>query len=170
MAAKRHPDPHIAEYIASGAYRKLKEREAEIAEKHVADRSSSGGRFLTEDVTIEVQDATGIWRPYEKGVPNTGQYVIRAMQAAARAGRSKRVRAVDSQGRVVDILTGTDEGAERRRLAPLHEMVHAARAGDHERFAELFQEQMAERVILRERVRAANACLRPRLLNDVGEE
>ena len=54
---------------------------------------------------IEVQYYDGTnWRTVERGVPYLVPYWIRAMESAARTHPGRRVRAVDADGRVIDIL------------------------------------------------------------------
>jgi hypothetical protein len=58
------------------------------------------------DMTVEVQFFdVGTWRAFARGVPAAPVYVNRSMQEAARAYPGRRVRAIDDDGRVVDIWT-----------------------------------------------------------------
>jgi hypothetical protein len=54
-------------------------------------------------VRVEVSDNSA-WRVVESGLPDDPQWYQRAMREASRAHPGRRVRAVDSEGRVLDIL------------------------------------------------------------------
>jgi hypothetical protein len=93
-------------------------------------------RALTETVHVEVQDASGVWRAYETGLPLNFQRIQLAMQTAAKNRFYQRVRAVDSKtGALVDVLTN------------VREMVRAAIAGDRKKFADLCERELRERAI-----------------------
>jgi hypothetical protein len=54
-------------------------------------------------VFIQAQDATGMWRTFQVTL-NNPQLILSAMQSLKNRLPSFRVRAVDADGRVVDIL------------------------------------------------------------------
>lgn len=55
------------------------------------------------NVYIQYQDATGTWYTVSSCI-NEGPYIIEAMKSASRFYSGSRIRAVDENGRVVDIL------------------------------------------------------------------
>jgi hypothetical protein len=54
-------------------------------------------------VSIQAQDLSGIWRTYTN-VQNNSQRILAEMQSLQRQFPDFRIRAVDANGRVVDIL------------------------------------------------------------------
>jgi hypothetical protein len=54
-------------------------------------------------VEIQVWDVS-TWRTYERGIPNIPAFYVGAMRDAARSYPGRRVRAVDEDGRLVDLL------------------------------------------------------------------
>jgi hypothetical protein len=59
---------------------------------------------MSDTCCIELYDAN-VWRTVERGVPNVAVYINRAMEQCARSYPGRRVRAVDDQGRTIDIWT-----------------------------------------------------------------
>ena len=55
------------------------------------------------DVDIQVQDPSGNWRTYAITV-NDSQMILARMKELARTFPNHRIRAIDKNGRVVDIL------------------------------------------------------------------
>ena len=55
------------------------------------------------EATIQYQDPSGNWIPCEV-VPNEPPLIIQSMQRAADYYRGQRIRAVDSDGRLLDNL------------------------------------------------------------------
>jgi hypothetical protein len=55
--------------------------------------------------TVEVQfyDVSA-WRTYERGIPNIPAFYVTAMREATRAYPGRRVRTVDEDGRLVDLM------------------------------------------------------------------
>ena len=55
--------------------------------------------------TVEVQfyDVSA-WRTYERGIPNIPAYYVRAMESCARTYPGRRVRVVDDNGRLIDLI------------------------------------------------------------------
>lgn len=56
-----------------------------------------------EYVSIQAQDTTGIWRTYNH-VPYNYQLILKAMRELQRQQPGFRIRAIDRDGRIVDIL------------------------------------------------------------------
>lgn len=54
-------------------------------------------------VNIQVQDPNGNWRVYQT-VHNNSAQILNAMRSLEKMLPNKRIRAVDSNGRIVDIL------------------------------------------------------------------
>ena len=54
-------------------------------------------------VQIQVQDQSGTWRTY-LNTPNNSQLILMRMKELQRQFPNFRVRAVDQQGKVIDIL------------------------------------------------------------------
>ena len=54
-------------------------------------------------VQIQLQDITGIWRTMSS-VINNSQFIIMAMKSLKARFPDKRVRAVDMNGRLIDLL------------------------------------------------------------------
>lgn len=54
-------------------------------------------------VDIQAQDSTGMWRTFSS-CENNSQRILSEMKSLKSNHPDKRVRAVDKQGRVVDIL------------------------------------------------------------------
>jgi len=54
-------------------------------------------------IQVQAQDLSGVWRTYQN-VLNSPQRILIAMQELQRNYPSFRIRAVDSAGRIVDIL------------------------------------------------------------------
>lgn len=54
-------------------------------------------------VKIQVQFSVGEWRDVSS-VNNTSQYIIRGMTQAQKSFPGRRVRAVDSDGRLLDMM------------------------------------------------------------------
>ena len=54
-------------------------------------------------VSIQAQDQSGVWRTY-RNVQNNSQRILSEMQDLQRQFPDFRIRAVDADGRVVDIL------------------------------------------------------------------
>jgi len=54
-------------------------------------------------VSIQAQDLSGMWRTYSN-VENNSQRILTEMQSLQRQFPDFRIRAVDANGRVVDIL------------------------------------------------------------------
>jgi hypothetical protein len=54
-------------------------------------------------VEIQVWDVS-TWRQVERGVPCIPAFYIRAMQQAARSYPGRRIRTVDEDGRLVDLM------------------------------------------------------------------
>ena len=55
-------------------------------------------------ITIQVQDVNKNWLSVQHNVMNQSQIIMTKMQEAKRSYPNKRVRAVDSAGRLVDLL------------------------------------------------------------------
>jgi hypothetical protein len=55
------------------------------------------------DATIQYQDASGNWIPCAT-VPNQSPLIIQGMKRAAQYYADTRIRAVDPDGRLIDIL------------------------------------------------------------------
>jgi hypothetical protein len=152
MMSKRKSDTAIDDYIASEEYAKVKTEAARVHEEHLKNRgkrkkvaeAKSTTQQLDEsfrqNVTIQFQDRDGLWRTILAGVPNMGPYILQGMRQAARLGR--RARAIDSRGRVIDMLQGEDVNLERAR-----EIVEAARRGDKELVHELVEKELTYRAI-----------------------
>jgi hypothetical protein len=143
----------------------LKNRRKKVAE----GRPPAGQHVLSEDhqgITIQRQDRSGMWRTVRSGVSDSPQILLQAMQSASNNGRL-RVRAVDHEGRVVDILTpGSNEEVDR--IERCREIVHAAMADDHDLVRELVEQELTRRAL------AAIDALRPlvtaRIFNNDEEE
>lgn len=58
----------------------------------------------TEQVQIQVQDHSGVWRTVS-WVTNNSYRVVSEMRTVKKQYPDYRVRAVDADGRIVDILT-----------------------------------------------------------------
>jgi hypothetical protein len=56
-----------------------------------------------DNVQIQLQDTTGNWRTYHVTL-NNSQYIISGMRSLASQFPNQRVRAVDMNGRLLDIL------------------------------------------------------------------
>lgn len=56
-----------------------------------------------DTIYIQVQDDVGVWRTIEV-TQNNSQRIINAMRSVSRRFPGKRIRAVDSEERIVDIL------------------------------------------------------------------
>jgi len=54
-------------------------------------------------VSIQAQDLSGVWRTY-RNVQNNSQRILSEMQDLQRQFPNFRIRAIDADGRVVDIL------------------------------------------------------------------
>jgi hypothetical protein len=54
-------------------------------------------------VEVQFYDVSA-WRTCERGIPNVPEFYVRAMQEAARAYPGRRVRTVDDDGRLVDLM------------------------------------------------------------------
>lgn len=54
-------------------------------------------------VSIQAQDPTGVWRTY-RNIPNNSQRILAEMQDLQAQFPGYRIRTVDANGRVVDIL------------------------------------------------------------------
>ncbi len=61
------------------------------------------GASSTDNVEIQAQDSTGNWRTYSY-VINNPQRITNEMQQLAQNFPGARVRALDSNGRLVDVL------------------------------------------------------------------
>ena len=59
--------------------------------------------FKNDNVEIQAQDGTGNWRTYSYAL-NNPQRIINEMRQLSNNYPNARVRAVDSNGRIVDIL------------------------------------------------------------------
>jgi|SRR5262245_15830367 hypothetical protein len=59
--------------------------------------------LLDEDAHIELQDFSGVWRRVDT-TKNNAQFILKRMQEIKRSYPLFRVRAVDSQGRLLDLL------------------------------------------------------------------
>lgn len=55
-------------------------------------------------IKIQVQFSVGEWRTVQTNVLNSSQRILRAMESAQQQYRGKRVRAVDGDNRIVDLL------------------------------------------------------------------
>jgi hypothetical protein len=55
-------------------------------------------------IYIQAQDTSGVWRTYSVTV-NDPQVILMSMQSLKQSLPTFRIRAVDSVGRLVDILT-----------------------------------------------------------------
>jgi hypothetical protein len=62
------------------------------------------GDHMSADVAIQYQNRVGVWIEVSR-VPNQSQMVIMGMHQVESLYPGRRVRAVDMDGRVVDILT-----------------------------------------------------------------
>ena len=60
---------------------------------------------MSDYITIQWRDERGIWYDYSNGVINQSAYIYDAMQACKRFIGDKQVRAIDSNGRIIDFLT-----------------------------------------------------------------
>lgn len=58
---------------------------------------------MIDNVEIQVQDLSGNWRTYHI-TENNDQLISMRMKELKSSHPDKRIRAIDSQGRVVDIL------------------------------------------------------------------
>jgi hypothetical protein len=58
---------------------------------------------MSDSVTIQVSDGASVWRTYESGLPNDPQFYQAAMRSASRSHPQYRIRAIDGDGRVVDV-------------------------------------------------------------------
>ena len=56
-----------------------------------------------ENAYIQVQISGGVWRTYST-VINDSQYILHAMEQLQRQNPDSRIRAVDENNRVLDIL------------------------------------------------------------------
>lgn len=56
-----------------------------------------------DNIEIQLQDITGNWRMYGITI-NNSQMIVASMRQLAEQFPNQRVRAVDSNGRIVDIL------------------------------------------------------------------
>jgi hypothetical protein len=56
-----------------------------------------------DNVQIQLQDQTGNWRTYQVTL-NNSQYIISGMRSLASQFPNQRVRAIDMNGRLLDIL------------------------------------------------------------------
>jgi hypothetical protein len=54
-------------------------------------------------VEIQVWDVS-TWRTYERGIPNISAFYVAAMREATRAYPGRRVRTVDEDGRLIDLM------------------------------------------------------------------
>ena len=61
------------------------------------------GATIMDSVQIQLQDITGIWRTMSS-VINNSQIIISAMKSLKERFPDKRVRAVDENGRLLDLL------------------------------------------------------------------
>jgi hypothetical protein len=59
--------------------------------------------MIMDQVDIQAQDKSGVWRTYHT-TENNSQKVLSEMQSLKRNLPEFRVRAVDKNGRIVDIL------------------------------------------------------------------
>lgn len=59
--------------------------------------------FKNDNVEIQAQDGTGNWRTYSYAL-NNSQRIVNEMRQLSSNYPNARVRAVDSNGRIVDIL------------------------------------------------------------------
>lgn len=59
---------------------------------------------MFDSITIQFQDTTGNWLTAQQGVQPQQQVVLARMKDVQRAHPKKRVRAVTSSGRLVDML------------------------------------------------------------------
>jgi hypothetical protein len=58
---------------------------------------------MTRDVAIQYQDASGNWIT-SMTVPNEPPVILNGMKSVARLCQGRRVRAVEQDGRLVDLL------------------------------------------------------------------
>jgi hypothetical protein len=58
---------------------------------------------MSRDVSIQYQDASGNWIT-STTVPNEPQVVLNGMKSVALLCQGRRVRAVDHDGKVIDLL------------------------------------------------------------------
>lgn len=58
---------------------------------------------MSDMVQVQVQFLGGMWRTVTS-VMNSSQYIIRAMHNAQHAYPDKRIRTVDQNGRLIDML------------------------------------------------------------------
>ena len=54
-------------------------------------------------VNIQLQDNSGMWRTYGNTV-NNSQFILNEMQSLKNRYPNNRVRAIDSNGRMIDML------------------------------------------------------------------
>jgi hypothetical protein len=157
----------VQDYINSLEFEEVRAEARRVHEEHfknrrrkVAEGRPSTGQVLSESqgISIQVQDRSGVWRTVRSGVSNSPQIIVQAMQGASQNGK-RRVRAVDHEGRVVDLLTGPFE--ETDRLWRVRAIIEAARRDDHETVNELVREELTERAI------AAIEALRPIVRNSI---
>jgi hypothetical protein len=59
--------------------------------------------FNNDNVEIQAQDGTGNWRTFSYAL-NNSQRIVNEMRQLSNNYPNARVRAVDSNGRIVDIL------------------------------------------------------------------
>jgi hypothetical protein len=59
--------------------------------------------FKNDNVEIQAQDGTGNWRTFSYAL-NNSQRIVNEMRQLSNNYPNARVRAVDSNGRIVDIL------------------------------------------------------------------
>ena len=57
-----------------------------------------------ERIDIQIQDETGNWRTYNSIMQNNSALIIMSMKQLKDQFPDRRVRAIDQNGRVVDIL------------------------------------------------------------------
>lgn len=55
-------------------------------------------------IEIQAQDETGNWRTYNSLMINNSQLILLAMKQLKEQFPDKRVRAIDQNGRLIDIL------------------------------------------------------------------
>ena len=64
---------------------------------------NAGNDLSSGMVHIQAQDVNGNWRIYQSVHNNDGQILL-GMRQLAKSLPNKRIRAIDSNGRIVDIL------------------------------------------------------------------
>lgn len=65
--------------------------------------NSFGFGNTSDFIDIQSQDSTGFWRTYTR-VPNFSQNILHEMQQLKSQFPDQRTRAVDTDGRIVDML------------------------------------------------------------------